>query len=433
MTGLLTLLAFLALQETSVPVTIETKDGNILSGTVEDRPLTLVAGLGKVPLNLRDVMTIKVESGGVTVSANGGTTLKGTLSQDHWKIKTTLGEFTVKLTDIVQIVILRTPGASGRPPDRSPATGASPVAPLSPGQVPPIKADRKLDLPQVPHRTVRSQDGKQIYLLNAETSRLCTVDLEAFQKGKEIAVGEGASLLSLAADNSVLVAASRNELSVVSLSDWKLESKFVIEYPLHDICAINAKTLVGSTMHNEILEISIPKQAVTKVIGGGNSENLLLSRDGRRIYTTTGMVQLQIGQDGRRDLLEGTTLPIGAGGMLPSPDLRFAVGVRGGVVRLGTSSFGGVAPVAQLEPNRGAAWAPAAQKLFLFTVKDRVREYDTDTWELKKEWPLGWMMDAAYSDDTGTVLTVYGGPTSFVAIHPPNLNGKDLVQFKVPP
>jgi hypothetical protein len=262
--------------------------------------------------------------------------------------------------------------------------------------------------------------------------------LEKFQEEKEIALAGGETVMSLAPGGSVLVAGGKRVISIVSPSQGKLLKTFSVEQELTDVCAVDDQTIIacgGGT----IVAISIAKQAIVSrsnyIANGGR---LYPSRDGKKVYTGAGSVLLPDKAQGREELTVSSQFSSSSPhALFMSPDGRFATSPDGKVYRLGKSFVADMIEIAKIEQHWASAWATGSKTLFLVNGAGFVKEYDTDTWEMRKSWFLGWRMTELFTNEAGTVLTGVGqaappgqGDSSRNTYQPPPPG--DLLQFEIP-
>ncbi len=435
-------LALLVLaQDAGLTVVVATKDGNSITGTTDVAKFTLESSLGKTEIQLKDVVAIRWVENLAIVSASDGTILKGKISQESWKVKAKLGEFTVKTADLYQISIqaARPNPAPAPAPGFTPAPAANPAPPPKPVVNPGLKPAKTLKLAASITRSVRTTDGKKLYLLNASDSKVLLVNLETFQTEKEIALTGGESVMSISPSGNVLVAAGKRTVTVASPSQGKVLKSFSIESDVMDVCMIDDQSVLAST-NNQMVMISIPKQAiVSKAYGGGSGGRLIMSRDGKKVYAGGGSILLPDKAQGREEMVASQGGRSGAPEFIMSPDGRFGAAPYGQVFRLGKSYVADMLEVAKVEPHWSSAWAPGAKRLYVATSLGFIKEYDTETWEMSKSWMLGWRISDLFSDDQGTVLYGIGQavPQNTGSSESPRHPGQqvppgDLLQFEVP-
>jgi hypothetical protein len=294
-----------------------------------------------------------------------------------------------------------------------------------------VKAEKSLNLAPSLYRLELSRDGSKIYVLNEMESKLVAVDVGTFEKGKELELGGGERCLSQNSEGTILIAAGKRRITVVSVPKWARQSTFTIEENILDACAVNSDTVVVSTTNSTYLEVSIKKEAVVGMIRSMGGSRMILSGDGRRIHTGEGTLFLPDRATGVREMTVTSHPNTAFGEFSVSPDYRMMLTGTGNVYRLGRSFAADLASLGRTDNHQSAAWALAAHRVYLFNSLGFMKEYDIETWELKKSWYLGWQVQQAYSNDQGTLLTLYGlqlqneteGQTP---------GARDLVQLKIP-
>jgi hypothetical protein len=404
----------------TVTVSVMTKDGNTVTGTTEVTEITVETSLGKLPVAMKDITNIRWVENFWVVATGDGTSLKGKLSLESWKLKTKFGELTLKTSDISVLAIqgvrvpvpvpvpVPAPGPAVAPGPAAPIRGVAPKPAVPQPPAPGLKPAKSVPLASAITRSIRTADGKRLYLLNASDSKVIVVNLETFEKEKEIALAGGESSLSLAPSGNLLVAAGKRTVTTVSPKDGKMQKSFPIEGDIVDVCATDDQTVVAST-NNGIVLVSLPKQAIVgKIFGGGG--RVQLSKDGKRIYAGGGSFLLPDKAQGREELMASGFRGGVSTDFSMSPDGRFAVAPQGVVYRLGKSSVADMVEVARVEMHWSAAWAPGSKRLFALTSLGFVKEYDTETFEMTRSWALGYRMAEAFSDEGGTHLIGFGQP-----------------------
>jgi hypothetical protein len=406
---------------TTITITLTMKDGNAVAGVTDVTTFDFESTLGKMKISLKDLRMIRFDATGAQVSTSDGTVLKGTISVTDWKVVSKLGELKVQTKDLLMVAVSSVvvtnrplpppPSAPGGtpPPAAQPGVVKPPVA--KPAANPALTPEKSLKLAAVVSRTLRSSDGKSLYLLDATDARVLIVKMETLEKEKEIALSGGETAMALAPSGKVLATGGKRTVTIASIPEARKTRSFTIENDVTDLVALDDQTVLALT-NGGLVIISVPKQAVvgkSSYSSVGSGGRLMMSKDGKKVYTGEGSILLPDKAQGRDDFMVSRQGSRNSGGeYVMSPDGRFAVATQGGVVRLGKSFVADMVDVAKVVPHWASAWAPAKKRLYLVTSSGFVKEYDTETWELAKSWSLGYRFTEVFVDEAGGFLVGVG-------------------------
>ncbi|MBI3269441.1 MAG: hypothetical protein HYZ53_10510 [Planctomycetes bacterium] len=411
------------------------RDGTVLAGRIETPSFSLSSSLGVHSIQVADLSEVQFDERGVRVRLKDGTTLLGTISIESWAIRSMIGERSIPTALIAAIEILG--GSEEQGPVRE-GGGAS---------VGPTDIEQRLPLGRALSAVVLSSDAQLLYALESDGSKLHAIGTDTLDVRRTLDLPPDSRHLSPTPDGSAMVVVGRSTLTVVDLSAWRVRKSFPAEPGLWEVVALGEGLACASTScwssSPEVRVFSLAEGGVLRTFQGMDQQ-LRGTRDGRRLYSRTGVLRLPPSPGGNAERVRGGWVEARATGPLGeftlSPDDRHAVTIAGYVYDLGRSPLADLLPCARVERHLCSAWLARARRLLLFTAEGTVKQYSVPEFEPVGSSRLGLRVYWAQADEErGALYACAGGPPP-AALRPtgsdstvrPAMPPADLYKLRLP-
>jgi hypothetical protein len=389
-------------------VTVETVDGNEVTGTVDIAGLKLETDLGTVDLDPALVGSIAFSNGVASVRLRDRQTLTGTLSLTTWKIASTIGNFDIAGDKVKRVSDFRR--ADGAPPDgkppAEPGKKPDPVAPAPGAELTPEASGK--DAMTLLGRPVMSPDGAKIYALLADGPRFASFVADTLALEASLEVPAGSAAMSLAADGAVAWVVGGGTATLVDIPTFRVRSSFAVEHVLADVVSIDHELALATTRH----KLVVLDARTSAASGERDIEGPLAPLPGqKRIYSRTGCFTWEVNAanpGGVRIALERFEIREELD-LTPTRDGRFGLSEKGVLYRIGRSPLAPVLRAAELAPH--TACLSLREKLILGTEAGFLKIYSHDTFELTSSRKLGMAAWSILADEAKGVMYVFGVQT----------------------
>ena len=406
-------------------VSLVTRDGNAVTGTIDLEGFKIETSLGRIEVKLADVAEVLYTDKSGSVRLWDGTTLLGKVDVVAWPLKSKLGDLLVKPENIARIACTRIVGPQTPRIPPQVTAGTAPAVPARAGREPDLKPVKTLPLKASVARLLLSADGSTLYALQAADAKLLVIPAETLTVVREVPIPPDPSpanspqsplpAFALVPGGKLLAAATRRTVALLDPATGRVTKTFPIEHEIVDLFAIDEQTLLATTTRDGLITVSVPRQAVMKRIGAGSGP-MSQTRDGSRIYMQGGTLVLPAP---RSLLAEPAFLPHADGGSFSNnaritADGRFAVSTSGSVFRLGRSCVADLLPCGRVLPHLASASTETPRVLLLFTADGFMKEIDLATLEVAKSTYLGVKGYRVLADEPRNVFYL-SGPADNVA------------------
>lgn len=393
-------------------VSLETKDGSQINGSVEFPLVTIQSDVGKVELDLTKVSQITFKDGRATVQMHDASKLVGALSIVSVKVTSSLGDMEIPLEKIVQITFT----GPAPPPKTVPGTGSSPRTPETSADAVGLTRDAELkpetrldDTVKLIGRSALSADASRLYYLDATSGKLVSLDTTSMTVFARADVPKSPVSLSLAPGDRALWVVAPGSVSVFDLPALTPRKTFQIEHKLVDVHAISDNLALGALV-GSVVVLDADKQAAVApdfpTLGGPFSPVPGLPRVYQRQGCTTWAPSASAawGLEFRLSKPDSNRAP--AADLLPSRDGRFGLLPTGAVVRLSRSHLADLQECARVSPF--VSGIALAEKYLLFTADGFLKIHDSGNFELKTSTKVGIIALEAHGDPNSGKAWVFG-------------------------